>query len=61
MFCIYFAGNPHVPPSLIVAKLMERFQINDERTSKDVNGNRPVSAPSTPGPNSFETANPSPS
>lgn len=27
-------GNPHVLPSVIVAKLMERFQISDERHTR---------------------------
>lgn len=47
-------GNPHVLPSVIVAKIMERFQLNDENNSKfyDVfNDGRPMSAPPTPGPN----------
>lgn len=47
-------GNPHVAPSLIVTKLMERFQLNDERSHKVmdiINANRPLSAPPTPGPN----------
>lgn len=52
----FHAGNPHVPPSMIVAKLMERFQLNNGKTSKsvDVNSNRPSSAPPTPGPNSSD-------
>lgn len=55
-----FTGNPHVPPSLIVAKLVERLQMSDERNSKIldvINDNRPSSAPPTPGinPHGHET------
>lgn len=48
-------GNPHVHPSVIVAKIMERFQLSDEKNSRifDLfNDGRPMSAPPTPGPNS---------
>lgn len=45
-------GNPDIPPSLIVAKIMERFERNERnRCIMDINLNRPQSAPPTPGPN----------
>lgn len=45
-------GNPHVLPSVIVAKIMERFQLTDEkgRIYDVFNDGRPMSAPPTPGP-----------
>lgn len=43
-------GDPHVIPSVIVAKIMERFQLSDEKNCKlfDVLTERSSSAP--PGP-----------
>lgn len=44
-------GNPHIHPSSIVAKIRERFQINDDkRYLTDIIDNRPSSAPPTQGP-----------
>lgn len=31
-------GNPHIPPSMIVAKIMERFQENDSKTRLTASG-----------------------
>ena len=47
------SGDPHVLPSTIVSKIMERFQAIDDKSSRlyDVfNEGRPMSAPPTPGP-----------
>lgn len=52
-------GNPHVPPSLIVAKIMEQFQLSEQKAGKFMdsfndNNNRPMSAPPTSSQNVFE-------
>lgn len=42
----FILGNPHIPPSMIVAKIRERFQENEHsRFINDFNMNRPSSAP----------------
>lgn len=50
-------GNPHVPPSLIVAKIMEQFQLSEKKAGKfmdSLSSNRPLSAPPTSGQNVFD-------
>lgn len=49
LILIVLSGHPHYPPSLIVAKIMQRFQMNENhRFIMAADNGRSASAPPSP-------------